>query len=96
MFFMAEEVGGQKPYRYDTFMANREDIAGERAGRGARLFRFYQDAIRFSRRHRAARMRSIDIIHVNNDGRVVAFRRSAGATSCWLWRVSTTACSTHT
>jgi 1,4-alpha-glucan branching enzyme len=77
--FMAEEVGGQKPYRYDTFMANREDIAGERAGTGARLFRFYQDAIRFSRRHRAARGRSIDIIHVNDDGRVIAFRRSAGS-----------------
>jgi 1,4-alpha-glucan branching enzyme len=79
MFFMAEEVGAQRPYRYDTFMANREDIAGERAGNGARLFRFYQDAIRFSRRHRAARARSIDVIHVNDAGRVIAFRRSAGS-----------------
>ncbi len=79
MFFMAEEIGAQKPYRYDTFMANREDIAGERTGNGAQLFRFYQDAIRFSRRHSAVRVRNIDIIHVNNDGRVVAFRRSAGS-----------------
>ena len=78
MFFMAEEIGAQKLYRYDTFMDNREDIAGERAGNGAQLFRFYQDAIRFSRRHIAVRVRSIDIIHVNGDGRVIAFRRSAG------------------
>jgi 1,4-alpha-glucan branching enzyme len=78
MFFMAEEVGGQRPYRYDTFMANREDIAGDRAGQGARLFRFYQDAIRFSRRHRSIRVRYIDVIHVNDGGRVIAFRRSAG------------------
>jgi 1,4-alpha-glucan branching enzyme len=78
MFFMAEEVGGQKPYRYDSFLANREDIAGDRAGQGARLFRFYQDAIRFSRRHPSVRVRYIDIIHVNDGGRVIAFRRSAG------------------
>ncbi len=79
MFFMGEEIGAQKPYRYDSFMAHREDIAGDRAGSGAKLFRFYQDAIRFSRRHSAVRVRQIDIVHVNNDGRVIAFRRSAGS-----------------
>ena len=79
MFFMAEEIGAQKLYRYDSFMANREDIASERAGNGARLFRFYQDAIRFSRRHPAVRVPTVDIVHVNGDGRVIAFRRSAGS-----------------
>lgn len=79
MFFMGEEIGAQRPYRYDTFMANREDIFGQRAGTGAKLFRFYQDAIRFSRRHAAVRVQSIDIVHVNGDGRVIAFRRSAGS-----------------
>ena len=79
MFFMADEIGAQKPYKYDTFMANREDISGEQAGNGAKLFRFYQDAIRFSRRHPAVRVQNIDIIHVNGEGRVIAFRRSAGA-----------------
>jgi 1,4-alpha-glucan branching enzyme len=78
MFFMGEEVGASKPYRYDTFMANREDIGGQRTGDGAALFRFYVDAIRFSRRHRALRVQSIDVIHVNGDGRVIAFRRAAG------------------
>jgi 1,4-alpha-glucan branching enzyme len=79
MFFMAEEIGAQKPYRYDTFMANREDIAAERAGTGASLFRFYQDAIRFSRRHPAVRVQGMDIVHVNGAARVIAFRRSAGS-----------------
>ncbi len=79
MFFMAEEIGAQKPYRYDSFMANREDIASERAGKGANLFRFYQDVIRFSRRHPAVRVQGIDIVHVNDDARTLAFRRSAGS-----------------
>ena len=78
MLFMAEEVGAQRPYRFDTFLDHREDIAGQRAGDGARLFRFYQDAIRFSRRHPSVRVRGIDIVHVDGEGRVIAFRRSAG------------------
>ncbi len=79
MFFMGEEIGAQKPYRYNDFMANREDLLGERAGNGANLFRFYQDAIRFSRRHPAIRSQNIDIIHVNGDARVVAFTRLTGS-----------------
>ena len=79
MFFMAEEVGAQKPYRYDTFMDHREDIPGERASAGARMFRFYQDAIRFGRRHPAVRVRGIDIIHVDGARRGIAFRRSTGS-----------------
>jgi 1,4-alpha-glucan branching enzyme len=78
MFFMAEEVGAQKPYRYDSFMQNREDIAGLRAGSGAALFRFYQDMIRFRRRHPAVRTRNIDVVHVDNTARVIAFVRSTG------------------
>ena len=36
--------------------------------RGARLFRFYQDAIRFSRRHSRDARAGIDVIHVNDGG----------------------------
>jgi 1,4-alpha-glucan branching enzyme len=79
MFFMGEEIGAQKPYRFDSFITNREDLIGERAGNGAKLFRFYQDAIRFSRRHTAARSQEIDIIHVLGANRVIAFTRSAGS-----------------
>jgi len=78
MFFMAEEVGAQKRYTFNNFINNREDIAGERAGNGAKLFRFYQDTIRFSHRHPSVRVQNIDIIHVNGNGRMIAFRRSAG------------------
>jgi len=79
MFFMGEEIGAQKPYRFDTFINNREDLAGERAGNGAKLFRFYQDVIRLSRRHAAARSQEIDIIHALGSNRVIAFTRSAGS-----------------
>jgi len=79
MFFMGEEIGAKKPYKWDTFMANREDLAGEQLGAGANLFRFYQDVIRFSRRHPAVRALAIDIIHVNDDARVIAFTRFAGS-----------------
>lgn len=79
MFFMGEEVGAQKPYTWDKFMENREDIAGERDGAGALLYRFYQDAIRFSRRHSAVRAQTIDIVHVNDISRVIAFTRFAGS-----------------
>jgi 1,4-alpha-glucan branching enzyme len=78
MLFMADEVGARKPHRFDSFLDHREDIAAERAGDGARLFRFYQDAIRCSRRHPAVRVRGIDIVHVDGGSRVIAFRRSTG------------------
>jgi len=78
MFFMGEEIGAQKYYTWDKFIDNREDIIGETTGAGANLFRFYQDVIRFSRRHTAVRAKTIDIVHINNDARVIAFTRSAG------------------
>jgi 1,4-alpha-glucan branching enzyme len=79
MFFMGEEVGAAKPYRFNDFLQNREDIAAERAGAGARLFLYYQDLIRFSRRHPATRSQDIDIIHVIGGNRLIAFTRSAGS-----------------
>jgi 1,4-alpha-glucan branching enzyme len=79
MFFMGEEIGAQKSYTWDKFMENREDLFGDRDGTGANLYRYYQDAIRFSRRHPAVRALAIDIIHVNDDARVIAFTRFAGS-----------------
>jgi 1,4-alpha-glucan branching enzyme len=79
MFFMGEEVGAEKPYRFNDFLQNREDIAAERAGTGAKLFGYYQDLIRFSRRHSATRSQDIDIIHVIGGNRLIAFTRSAGS-----------------
>jgi 1,4-alpha-glucan branching enzyme len=78
MFFMGEEVGADQPYRYDSFLDHREDLAGSRAGEGARMFRFYQDLIRFSRRHPAVRVQRIDVIDHDDERRLIAFRRATG------------------
>jgi 1,4-alpha-glucan branching enzyme len=78
MFFMAEEVGAQKPYDVLTFLDNREEIAELRRGSGANLFGYYRDLIRFTRSHAAARSTDIDIVHVLGANRLIAFVRSSG------------------
>ena len=78
MFFMGEEIGAQRQYKYDTFLANREDILGERAGNGKLLFRFCQDLISLGRKLPSVRTHNIDILHQSNDNRVIAFKRWTG------------------
>jgi 1,4-alpha-glucan branching enzyme len=78
MFFMGEEVVAQWSYRFDNVSQSKEDLAGERAGAGARMFRFYQDLIRMRRANRALRSRQVDIVHDPN--RVIAFTRRVGQT----------------
>jgi 1,4-alpha-glucan branching enzyme len=78
MFFMGEEIGAQKHYTYNNFLANREDIFGERANNGEALFRFYQDLISLSHRFHSVRSRNIDILHQSNSNRVIAFKRWSG------------------
>ena len=75
MFFMGEEIGAQKRYKYDDFLLNREDILGERTGNGSALFRFYQDLISLSGRLRSVRSHNMDILHQSNSNRVIAFKR---------------------
>ena len=75
MFLMGEEIGAQKPYRYRDFLDNREDLQGEKATYGAQLFRFYHDLIQLRRNHSGLRSHNIEIIHVHNANRVIAFRR---------------------
>ena len=52
MFFMGEEIVAQRSYRFDNVSHSKEDLAGERVGAGARMFRFYQDLIRMRRANR--------------------------------------------
>ncbi|MFC5408599.1 alpha-amylase family glycosyl hydrolase [Larkinella bovis] len=78
MFFMGEEIGAQRRYKYDTFIQQREDLWGERAGAGAPMYRFYQDLIAVSKRLNAIRSKNIDILHVQDDTRVLAFKRWLG------------------
>ncbi len=82
MFFMGEEIGAQQPYRFSDFMSHREALTRDRAGVGAKLFHFYQDAIQFSRSQQATRTRAIDIVHAIGANRLIAFTRAAGGD--WL------------
>jgi 1,4-alpha-glucan branching enzyme len=79
MFFMGEEVGAWQPYRYNDFIQFREDYPGLRASEGAALFRFYQDIIRLRLGSTALRSHAIEILHVHDANRVLAFRRFDGA-----------------
>jgi 1,4-alpha-glucan branching enzyme len=79
MFFMGEEIGAQRRYTYDNFIANREDILGERTRNGRRLFLFYRDLITLGGRLRSVRSRNIDILHQSNENRVIAFKRWDGS-----------------
>ena len=78
MFFMGEEVGASRPYRYDDFVNAREDYYALRQGAGANLFRFYQDLIRLRLAHPALRSSQIDIVYTHDANRVLAFRRWLG------------------
>jgi 1,4-alpha-glucan branching enzyme len=75
MFFMGEEIGAQKRYTYDNFVANREDILGERARDGSRLFQFYRDLITLGKRLRSVHSSNIDVLHQSNENRVIVFKR---------------------
>ena len=79
MFFMGEEVGFEKKYKYDTFLDNKEDFAALRAGPGAKLFYFYQDLIRLRRSSSALRSRELDVLYTHSSNRVLAFRRKSGS-----------------
>jgi 1,4-alpha-glucan branching enzyme len=79
MFLMGEEIVAQRLYKYDTIAQSKEDLHGERAGTGARMFRFYQDLIRLRRANPAVRSHHIDIVHVADDNRVIAFTRRQGS-----------------
>jgi 1,4-alpha-glucan branching enzyme len=75
MFLMGEEIGAQKDFTHNTFRDNKEDLEAERLGDGARLFRFYQDVIALRLSNEALRSSNIEILHTNDDARVIAFRR---------------------
>jgi 1,4-alpha-glucan branching enzyme len=75
MFLMGEEIGAQKPFTFDTALANREDFIGDRHGFGAALFRYYQDLITLSHRLHSVRTHNLDILHAANANRVLAFKR---------------------
>jgi len=78
MFLMGEEIGATKDFTYDGFLANREDLHGERRGEGRFLFRFYRDVIRLRRRHHTFATPNIEILLAHDADRTIAFHRWAG------------------
>jgi 1,4-alpha-glucan branching enzyme len=80
MFLMGEEIAAQRRYRFDNVTESKEDLAGERAGAGARMFRYYQDIVRMRRANRALRSRQLDVLHASDPNRVIAFTRRDGQT----------------
>jgi len=79
MFLMAEEVGAARPFTFDGFLANREDILAERASTGAQLFRYYQDLISLRKRLASVRSSNLYVVYQSNSNRLLVFKRwSAG------------------
>jgi 1,4-alpha-glucan branching enzyme len=72
---MGEEVGAQKKYTYNHFFEDKEDLVGLRAGDGKQLFAFYGDVIRLRSSVPALRARRLEVLHVHDANRVLAFRR---------------------
>jgi 1,4-alpha-glucan branching enzyme len=75
MFLMGEEVGAQKPFTYNRFYEDKEDLVELRATSGAGLFRFYSDVINFRLASSAIRSRNLQVVAADDAGRVIAFRR---------------------
>jgi hypothetical protein len=78
LFLMGEEIGAVNDFRFDDFLANREDLHGGRARKGRKLFAFYQDIIRLRLRERAFTSLNIEVVLTHNDDRLIAFRRWKG------------------
>lgn len=75
MLLFGEEVGAERRFKYAAVLQNREDLHALRLGSGANLFRFYADIHRLRLGAPALRGRNIEVIHVSNENRVVAFCR---------------------
>ena len=75
MFFMGEEVGASAPYRFDDFLAHREDFVALRNGSGGPMFRWYQDLLRLRRDHPALRSANVNVTYIHDADRMLVFRR---------------------
>jgi 1,4-alpha-glucan branching enzyme len=75
MFLFGEEVGFQKDFLYNHIFANREDLYGYRDSSAKFLFAFYSDLIRLRLTSSGLRSRLIDVLHVHDANRVLAWRR---------------------
>lgn len=75
MFLFGEEVGAEQPLLYGEVLQHKIDIESDRQNQGRGLFTFYRDAIAVRRSNSGLRSRDIDVVHVHNANRLIAFRR---------------------
>jgi 1,4-alpha-glucan branching enzyme len=75
MFLFGEEVGFQNDFLYNHILDLRQDFEAERKTNGKNLFAFYSDLIRLRLGSPGLRGSAIDVLHVHNANRVLAWRR---------------------
>jgi 1,4-alpha-glucan branching enzyme len=78
MFLMGEELATAQPLPFHDFRPFRDNFPEERAHNGAYMFKFYQDLIRLRRNRPGLRSHLVDVIHIHNANRVIAFLRYDG------------------
>lgn len=83
MTLFGEEVGSVRRFKYNAVLEEREDLMALRNGTGASLAGFYRDINRLRLAQPALRTRNIRILHCNDAGRVLVFRRW-GDRDCFL------------
>jgi 1,4-alpha-glucan branching enzyme len=75
MFLFGEEIGAQIDFLYGKVVENKEDLVTIRATHGKQLFTFYSDLVHLRLNKSGLRSHHIDILHVHNPNRMLAFRR---------------------
>lgn len=75
MLLAGDEVGATKLMKHDDPLGSKEDLLGQRAADGAKLFACYSDLIKLRLRQPALRSRRIAIIRTDNEQRLIAFTR---------------------
>jgi 1,4-alpha-glucan branching enzyme len=78
MFLFGEEVGMTNDFLYGRVLESREDLHGLRAGSGEAMFAYYRDAIGLRLENEALRSKTIEVVYVHNEHRLLAFRRHGG------------------
>ncbi|MEE6177730.1 alpha-amylase family glycosyl hydrolase [Mycobacterium sp. 050134] len=78
MFFMGEECGDTELYRYNDFLSHRIDFQNAAANDGRHLFTFFRGLITLRRTVPALRSGALEVVHVHDGNRVLAFSRTYG------------------
>jgi len=75
MFLFGDEVGADQRFKYNAVLENKIDLHGLSVGTGKDLYHFYSEINKLRLQHAGLRSKFIDVVHTNDDHRVIAFRR---------------------